>query len=127
MPPNAPIGAAHMISRMIRKMTWLATSKTPTTCSRCTFGRPETAAAVRIASTSTRRISFSTNGETKLEGSRSSVMNATRPWSSPASPIDSFASALAESETSPSKPLPGLTRLPASSPRPSATTVIPRK
>ena len=28
MPPNAPIGAAHMIRRMMRKMIWLATSKT---------------------------------------------------------------------------------------------------
>ena len=127
MPPNAPIGAAHMIRRMTRKMIWLATSKTATTFSRCTFGRPETAAATSSASTSTRRISFSTNGETKLVGSRSSVMKPTTPWSPPASPIDSLASAFAEAETSPSKPLPGFTMLPASRPSPSATTVIVKK
>jgi hypothetical protein len=38
-------------------------------------------------------------------------MNATKPVSSPASVIDSLASARAESEISPSKPEPGLTML----------------
>jgi hypothetical protein len=79
MPPNAPIGAAHMIRRMTRKMICAAYSKTLTTFSRCACGSPEIAAATSSASTSTRRISFSTNGWTKLVGSRSSVMKPTRP------------------------------------------------
>ena len=54
-------------------------------------------------------------------------MNATMPWSPPASSIEALASSFAEAETSPSKPEPGLTRLPASRPRPSAMTVIVKK
>ena len=90
-------------------------------------GSIEIAAATRIASTRTRRISFSTNGETKLVGSRSSVMKPTRPGAvSPASPIDSLAPRAA-SLGSPSKPEPGAKTLAASRPRASAITVIEKK
>jgi hypothetical protein len=127
MPPNAPMGAAHMIRRMTPKMIRERTSKTePTTLSRSRSGRPETAIAVRIASTSTWRIALSTNGSAMLVGSRSSVMNATTPWS-PASPIDSLASACCSDVGLASKPSPGLTRLPAASPSASATTVAQKK
>src|SRR3954466_3401098 len=108
MPPNAPIGATHMISRMIPKITREATSKTPTICSRCGRGSIETAAAVRIAMTSTWRISLSTNGCTKLVGSRWPVMNETTPESCPASEIDSFAASRPAALTEPSKARAGL-------------------
>ena len=129
MPPNAPSGATHMISRITPKTTFEATSKTLTICMRCLSASIEIAAATRIASTRMRRISFSTNGWTKLVGSRSSVMKPTRPPSSlaPASSIDSCALARAESLGSPSKPEPGAKMFAASRPRVSAMTVIPKK
>ena len=127
MPPNAPSGANHMISRITPKMTRLAMSKALTTRSRRSAVRKEIATAVRMASTSTRRISFSTNGPRRLSGSRLSVMNDTTPWSPPASPIDSFALAAPSAVGLPSKPAPGLTRLPTIRPRASATIVITRK
>ena len=127
MPPNAPSGANHMISRITPKITRPARSKPPTTRLRRSSARKEIAAAVRIASTSTRRISFSTNGPTRLSGSRLSVMNETRPWSPPASPIDSLALAWPSAVGWPSKPEPGWTRLPTIRPSASATTVIVRK
>ena len=77
MPPNAPIGAAHITIRMTRKTIFDMTSNTPSTLSRVGFGRPEMAAATRIARIRTRRISFSTNGSTKLVGTTSSVMKPT--------------------------------------------------
>ena len=62
MPPNAPIGAAHMISRIIPKTTFEATSKTLRIGLRRRSASIEIDAATRIASTRMRRISFSTNG-----------------------------------------------------------------
>ena len=55
-------------------------------------------------------------------------MKPTMPWlASPASPIFSFAVAAALEVGLPSKPEPGLTRLPASRPSPSAMTVATKK
>src|SRR4051812_4356032 len=127
MPPNAPSGAAHMIRRMIPKTTREATSKTRTICSRWTRGIIETAAAVKIARTSTWRISLSTNGCRKLVGRRWPVMNGTMPESWPASEIDSFAAARPAALTEPSKPEPGCTMFAASRPSVSATTVAQKK
>ena len=85
-------------------------------------------AATRIAITSTRRISFSTNGCTKLVGSRSSVMKPVRPL-----PLAGLGDLLlrgvgaGRGGAPASKPAPGLMRLPASRPRPSATTVATKK
>ena len=62
MPPKAPIGATHMISRITPKMTFDATSKMLRIGLRWRSASIEIAAATRIASTRTRRISFSTNG-----------------------------------------------------------------
>ena len=89
----------------------------------------ETAAATRIARTRIRRISFSTNGATKLVGQEvlRDEADEAAPRFSPASPIDSLASARASSLGSPSKPLPGAKTLAASRPSASATTVAVRK
>jgi hypothetical protein len=127
MPPNAPIGAAHMISRMIPKITREAASNTLTICSRWTRGRAETAAAVRRARTRIWRISLSTKGDRKLVGRRWPVMNATTPESVPASEIDSFAASRPAALTEPLKPDPGSTMLAASRPSVSATTVAQKK
>ena len=91
MPPNAPSGAAHMMIRMIAEDHATAVSKPPTMRLRRSSARNEIDAAVTIASTRICRISFSTNGPRKLSGSRWPVMKPTKPWSPPASPIDSFA------------------------------------
>ena len=108
MPPKAPSGATHMISRITPKTTFEATSKTLRIALRWRSASIEIDAATRIASTRMRRISFSTNGETKLVGSRSSVMKPTRPGAvSPASAIDSLAASRADAVGSPSKPEPG--------------------
>ena len=78
--------------------------------------------------TSTRRISFSTNGWTKLVGSRSSVMKPIRPLSLlVASAIFSLAASVPAAAPETSNPEPGCTRLPAISPIASATTVATRK
>jgi hypothetical protein len=98
MPPNAPIGAAHMMILMTPKITRLATSKPPTTRRRRSSASSETAAAVRIASTRICRILFSANGWRKLVGSRSLVRKETKPESVPASPIDSLAFAAPSAE-----------------------------
>ena len=128
MPPNAPSGATHMIRRIMPKMTREAASKTPTIALRWRSASIEIAAATRIASTRMRRISFSTNGETKLVGSRSSVMKPTRPGAvSPASAIDFSAAFWADALGSPSKPEPGAKTLAATRPSASATTVIEKK
>jgi hypothetical protein len=128
MPPNAPSGAAHMISRIIPKMIFETTSKTLRIDLRMGSASIETAAATRIASTSTRRISFSTNGATKLVGSRSSVMKPTRPGAVlPASAIDSFAASRAAADGWASKPEPGAKTFAEISPMVSATTVIEKK
>ena len=112
MPPKAPSGAAHMIMRMTPKTILAAVSKPPTTRSRIAGARPEIAAATRIASTSTLSTSLSTNGCTKLVGSRSSVMKPTSPVpASPASAMLSLASPAALADGLPEKPSPGLTRL----------------
>ena len=95
MPPKAPSGASHMISRITPKTIRDITSKTLTIALRWRSASIEIDAATRIARTRTRRISFSTNGETKLVGSRSSVMKPTSPGAvSPASAIDSLAASL---------------------------------
>ena len=126
MPPNAPSGASHMTMRMTPKMIRPNTSNTATTRSRSRSARKEIAAAVTMPSTRMRRISFSTNGDTNESGSTLSVRNGTRPCS-PASPISASASARAASSGVASKPLPGEIRLPASSPSPSAITVMTKK
>jgi hypothetical protein len=126
MPPNAPIGAAHMTSRMTPKMIRPSTSNTATTRLRSASARNEIAAAVRMPSTRIRRISFSTNGCTNEPGSTLSVRNGTRPCS-PASPISSSAVARAASSGWPSKPLPGATMLPTIRPSASAVTVSAKK
>ena len=128
MPPNAPIGAAHITIRITPKTIRPITSKTATTRSRSLSARNEIADAVMMPSTRMRRISFSTNGSTNEPGSRLSVMKPTSPPSvPPASPIDSFASARAAASGWPLKPLPGATRLPTIRPSPSATIVMPKK
>ncbi len=127
MPPNAPIGAAHMTRRITSNTIRATVSNTATTRLRSSSARNEIAAAVRMPSTRMRRISFSTNGWTNEPGSRWSVMKLTTPWSPPASPIDSLASAWAAASGCPLKPEPGATRLPTSRPRVSATTVMPKK
>ena len=127
MPPNAPIGATHITSRMTPKTIRPIVSKTATTFLRSSSARNEIAAAVRMPSTRMRRISLSTNGCTKDPGRRLSVMNGTRPCSPPASPIDSFASARAAASGWPSKPPPGATRLPTIRPSASAVTVMAKK
>ena len=128
MPPNAPIGAAHMISRITPKITFEAPSKTFRIDVRRPSASIEIDAATRIASTRMRRISFSTNGETKLVGSRSSVMKPTRPGAvSPASAIDFFAASRAAAVGLASKPEPGEKTFAAIRPSASATTVIEKK
>jgi hypothetical protein len=116
-----------MIMRITPKITREATSKPPTTRSRVAEARPEIAAAVRIASTSTCRTLLSTNGPAMLDGRSESVMNGTKPSPPPASAIDSSASARASPLGDPSKPLPGAIRFPASRPSPRAMIVIVRK
>jgi len=127
MPPNAPIGAAHMTIRMIPKMIREAISKTPTTRVRRSSVSMEIAAAVTMARTRICRIVLSTNGCTKLVGSRSLVMKATNPESDPAEAIDSLALAALSAVGRALRPEPGWTMLPASSPRTSAMIVIARK
>ena len=127
MPPNAPSGAAHMMIRIIPKITRPAVSKPPTMRVRRSSARNEIDAAVTIASTRIFRISFSTNGPRKLSGSRWPVMKPTKPWSPPASPIDSLALARPSAVALPLKPEPGAITLPASRPSASATTVIVKK
>jgi hypothetical protein len=128
MPPNAPSGAAHMIMRMTANRIFEMTSNTASTCSRWRRASTEMPAATRIAMISTRRISLSTNGCTNEVGSRSSVMNPVRPVPAPAaSAIFSFAASVPEAVAAASKPDPGLIRLPASRPSPSASTVAIRK
>ena len=91
MPPKAPSGAAHMMRRMTPKMIRESVSNTRTTARRSRSARNETAAATSSAMISTRRISLLTNGPAIESGNRSPVMNPTRPWSPPASPICAFA------------------------------------
>ena len=128
MPPKAPSGATHMIMRMTPKTILLAVSKPPTTRLRSSGARPEIAAATRIASSRTFSTSLSTNGCTKLVGSRSSVMKPTiPPPASPASAMLSLASPAALCDGLPEKPSPGLTTLAATRPSASATSVATRK
>ena len=128
MPPNAPSGAAHMIMRMTANRICEITSNTATTRSRSRLASTEMPAATRIAITSTRRISFSTNGWTKLVGSRSSRRKPVRPLPEPdASAIFSFAASAPAAVAPASKPAPGLIRLPAIRPSVSAVAVATRK
>jgi hypothetical protein len=90
-------------------------------------GRVDTAAATRSDSTSTRRISFSTNGPASESGRRLSVMNGTRPLPPPPSSMDSWADAVLDWLTWASRPAPGSTMLAAASPRVRATMVATRK
>ena len=80
MPPNAPSGAAHMISRMTPKTIREATSKTPTIALRWPLGehrdrRPRRGSPARgCAGSRSRR-----TARRSSSGSRSSVMKPTRP------------------------------------------------
>ena len=128
MPPNAPSGAAHMIMRMTANRILEITSNTAMTRSRSRLASTDTPAATRIAMMSTRRISFSTNGWTKLVGSRSSNRNPVRPLPEPdASAIFSLAASAPAAVAPASKPAPGLIRLPAIRPIVSAVAVAIKK
>ena len=110
------------------KMTLAMRSMPPTTRLRSAGASIEVAAATRMASTSTRRISFSTNGPKKLSGSRVSWMNPSAPPSLPPSAMSACASASVEGSGGiGGKPAPGLTMLTTISPSPSASSVMSRK
>ena len=129
MPPNAPSGATHMISRMTPNTTFEATSKTL-----------DDLLALRLGEHRDR----GRDQDRQHEDAQDLVLDERRheargqqvvgdeadqaPASeAPASSIDSWPLARADSLGSPSKPEPGAKMFAASRPRVSAMTVIEKK